>query len=89
MADWIKGILKDSKPIDNKSIILSNNDYSLIVSFLFKQNKTIQRMAMYISAQDIDEDICKNSSVCPENDGKRVTNDDCIKCIIKYFSEVE
>ena len=47
------------------------------------KDKIIDKMAEFISKQDIDEDICKNES------GKLCNGEgsNCIECIKEYFKE--
>ncbi len=51
------------------------------------KNSTIQRMAGYISTLDVDEDICsKQDHYCRFADEGEFDKEDCVDCIIDFFS---
>jgi hypothetical protein len=51
-----------------------------------QQQKVIEAMATWISKQDIDELICKDTTdgACGDENGRP-----CIECIINHFKEVK
>ena len=48
------------------------------------KDSTIQRMAGYISTLDVDEDVCKKKAC--RLIGDEVDKEECIDCIIEFFS---
>jgi len=65
---------------------LTNNEKDIVVNKIREIEDSMLKMAGYISELDIDEDICKKVN-CSDDIYEDKTKDECVNCIIKYFSK--